>query len=81
MKIGELNYIYRNGLNSAHDVAYSDSKDLPMATNSDNILKDRAYEIGINPKYDGHQRRLASSMYNFFDKKQDKERQAKRLHM
>ena len=40
-----------------------------METNSDNILKDRAYEIGINPKYDGHQRRLASSMYNFFDKK------------
>ena len=40
-----------------------------MATNSDNILKDRAYEIGLNPKYDGHQRRLAISMYNFFDKK------------
>ena len=40
-----------------------------MAANSDNILKDRAYEIGLNPKYDGHQRRLAISMYNFFDKK------------
>ena len=38
-------------------------------TISDNILKDRAYEITINPKYDGYQRGLASMIYKFFDKK------------
>ena len=32
-------------------------------------MKDRAYEIVINPKYDGYQRELASMVYKFFDKK------------
>ena len=32
-------------------------------------MKDRAYEIAINCKYDGYQRTLASTIYNFFDKK------------
>ena len=32
-------------------------------------MKDRAYEIALNPKYDGYQRRLASMMYKYFDKK------------
>ena len=32
-------------------------------------MKDRAYEIAINPKYDGYQRGLASMVYKFFDKK------------
>ena len=31
-------------------------------------MKDRAYEIAVNPKYDGYQRVLASMVYNFFDK-------------
>ena len=38
-------------------------------TISDKILKDRAYEIAINPKYDGYQRVLANMVYKFFDKK------------
>ena len=32
-------------------------------------MKDRAYEIVINPKYDGYQKELASMVYKFFDKK------------
>ena len=43
-------------------------------TISDKILKDRAYNIAINPKYDGYQKGLASVVYKFFDKKQDRER-------
>ena len=36
----------------------------------DKILKDRAYDIAMNPKYDGYQRGLASTVYTFFfDKK------------
>ena len=32
-------------------------------------MKDRAYEIARNSKYDGYQRALASMVYKFFDKK------------
>ena len=32
-------------------------------------MKDRAYEIAINPKYDGYQRWLANMVYKFFKKK------------
>ena len=32
-------------------------------------MKNRAYEIARNRKYDGYQRALASMVYKFFDKK------------
>ena len=67
---GDLNHIDKNELDKAcftHDTAYSDSKDLAKRTISDKILKNKAYEIAINPKYDGHQRRLASMVYKFFN--------------
>ena len=38
------------------------------------ILKDRAYEIAINAKYDGNQIGLASCCTNFLIIKQDEER-------
>ena len=59
MQTGDTNYIYRNELDKAcfaHDAAYSDSKDLEKRTQSDKVLKDEAYEIANNPKYDGYQR-------------------------
>ena len=31
--------------------------------------RDKAFKIASNPKYDGHQRGLASMVYSFFDKK------------
>ena len=61
-KTSNLNHIYENELDKAcfaQDAAYSDSKDLAKTTISDKILKDRAYQIAINPKYDGYQRGFA----------------------
>ena len=52
-----------------HGAAYSDSKDLDKRTILDKILKKRAYEIAINPEYDGHQAALLSMVHKFFDKK------------
>ena len=69
---GNSNHSYRNEVDKAcfiHDIAYFDSKDLAKRTLSDKILKDRAYKIARNCKYDGYQRALASMVYKFFDKK------------
>ena len=38
-------------------------------TTSDKILRDKAFNIDKNPKYDGCQRGLSSMVYKFFDKK------------
>ena len=48
---------------------YGDFKDLDRRTVSDKILRDKAFNIAKNPKYDGYQRGLASTVYKFFDKK------------
>ena len=37
-------------------------------TTSDKILRDKAFNIDKNPKYDGYQRGLSSMVYQFFDK-------------
>ena len=69
---GDTSYIYKNELDKArfqHDMAYGDFKDLKRRTTSNQILKDKAFNIAKNPKYDGYQRGLASMVYNFFDKK------------
>ena len=50
-------------------MAYGDFTDLTRRTASDRILRDKAFNITKNPKYDEYQRRLASMVYNFFDKK------------
>ena len=71
-KTGDTNYIYKNELDKAcftHDTAYSDSKDLTKRTMADKILKNKAFDIAKDPKYDGYQRGLASMVYKFFDKK------------
>ena len=52
-----------------HDMAYGDFKDLAKRTAADKILRDKAFNIAKDPKYDGYQRRLASTVYKFFDKK------------
>ena len=69
---GDTNYIYKNELDKvcfAHDAAYSDSKDLTKRTVADKILRNRAFNIAKDQKYDGYQRGLASMVYKFFDKK------------
>ena len=50
-------------------MAYVDFKDSKRRTVSDKILRDKAFNIGKNPKNDGYQRGLASMVYKFFDKK------------
>ena len=40
--------------------AYRDFKDLAKMTASDTFLRDKAFNIAKNPKYDGHQRGLVS---------------------
>ena len=49
--------------------AYSDSKDLTKRTFADKILRNKAFNIAKNQKYDGYQRGLASMVYKLFDKK------------
>ena len=50
---------------------YGDFKDLKRRTASDKTLRDNAFNIAKNPKYDGYQRGLASMVYKFFDKKSE----------
>ena len=72
IQTGKTNFIYKNELDQAcfqHDMAYEKSKDLVKRTQSDKILKDKAFKIASDPKYDGYQRGLASMVYKFFDKK------------
>ena len=69
---GDSRYINRNELEKAcfqHDMAYGDFKDLTKRTAADTFLRDKAFNIAKDLKYDGYQRGLASLVYKFFDKK------------
>ena len=69
MQTGNTDFIYRNKLDKAcfqHDMAYGKSKDLIKRTQSDKVLKDKAFKIANNLKYDGYQRGLAPMVYKFF---------------
>ena len=69
---GDTNYIYENELDKVcfqHDMAYGDFKDLARKTVSDKVLRDMAFNIAKNPRYDRYKRGLASMIYTFFDKK------------
>ena len=69
---GDTNYVYKHELDKAcfvHDAAYSDSKDLTKRTVADKILKNKAFDIAKDPKYDRYQRGLATMVYKFFDSK------------
>ena len=71
MQTGNTDFMYKNELDKGcfqHDMAYGKSKDLVKRTQSDKVLKDKAFKIAGNPKYDGYQRGLASMVYKFFDK-------------
>ena len=48
---------------------YGDLKDLARKTASGKFLRDKAFNIGKNPKYDGYQRGRVPVIYKFFDKK------------
>ena len=50
-------------------MADEDFKDLNRSTFSDRVLRDKAFNVAKDPKYDGYQRGLSSMAYKFFDKK------------
>ena len=50
-------------------MAYRDFKDLARRTAADRFLRDKAFDIAKNPKYDKYQRGMTSIVYKFFDKK------------
>ena len=69
METGDTKYIYRNELDKAcfqHDI----HKDLKRRTQSDKILKNKAFEIANNPKYDRYKKGLASMVKNFLTRNQ-----------
>ena len=69
---GGTSYIYKNEFDKAcfqHDMVYGDFKDLAKRTASDKVLRDKAFIIAKNPKYDGYQSGLTSIVYKCFDKK------------
>ena len=71
MQTENTNFIYKNELDKAcfqHDMAYGKSKDLVKRTQSDKVLKDKAFKIVSDPKYGGYQRGLASMVYKFLIK-------------
>ena len=52
-----------------HDIDYRDFIDWTRGTASDKILRDKAFNIAKNPKYDGYGSGLASIVYKVFAKK------------
>ena len=71
MQTGNTDFIYTNELDKAcfqHDMAYDKAKDLVRRTQSDKVLRDKAFKIASDPKYDGYQRGLASWSINFLIK-------------
>ena len=50
-------------------MAYGDFKDLNRRTAADKVLRDKAFNISKNPKYDGYQHGLVSMVCKLFDKK------------
>ena len=72
MQTEDTNYIYKNDLVKIcfqHDMVYVKYKDLTKRTQSDKVLRDKAFKIESNPKHNGYQRGLASMIYRLFDKK------------
>ena len=50
-------------------MAFGDFKDLTRRTAVDKVLRDKAFNIAKDSKYDGYQCGLASAIYKLFNKK------------
>ena len=75
MQTSNTDFMYRNELDKVcfqHEMAYGKSKVLAKRTQSDKVLRDKAFQIASDPKYDGYQRGLASIVYKIFDKKSNR---------
>ena len=72
MHAGNTNWIYNNDLDKTcfqHNSTNRKYKNLTKRTQSDEFLRDKAFKTGSDPKYAWYQRRLASMVYKFLDKK------------
>ena len=72
MNDGKISHILKNRLDAAcfqHDSAYAKCKDRLNRKKSDVVLKNKALKIALDPKINGYQRGLASTVYKFFDKR------------
>ena len=69
MQTGNTDFIYKNERDKWLDMACGKSKDLAKRTQSEKVLRDKAFKIASDSKYNGYQRGLASVVYKFFDKK------------
>ena len=61
MQKGNTDFIYKNDLDEAsvqHEMAYGKSKDLATKTESDKVLREKAFGTSSDPKYGGYQRAL-----------------------
>ena len=59
---GNTNFIYRNEFDMAcfqHDMAYGKSKELAERTQLEKVLRDKAFRIASDSKYDGYQRGIS----------------------
>ena len=75
MQDDRLSHICKNELDKAcfqHDMAYNKYKDIKGRTQSDIVLKNKAYKIATNPKFDSFQRALASMVWKFLNKRSKK---------
>ena len=55
----DTKYIYKNELDKAcfqHDIAYGDLKNIARRKAADKVLRDKAFNIAKDPKYDEYQR-------------------------
>ena len=72
METGNTNFIHKNELDKTcfqHDMGYGKSKDLVKRIQSNKVLKNKAFKIASDPKYEVYQRGLALMFYKLFDKK------------
>ena len=71
MQTGNTDFIYKIELDKASfedDMGYGKLKILAKRTQSNKVLREKAFKIASDPKYDGYQKGLASIVYKFFDK-------------
>ena len=57
MRTGDTCFIYRDEFERAcfqHDIAYGSYKDLVKRTESNKVLRDKAFKIASHPRYDGY---------------------------
>ena len=57
MQTGNPDFIYKNELDKAcfqHDMAYCKTKDLAKRTQTDKVLRNKAFKIASEAKYDGY---------------------------